>query len=447
MAIIELGTVSAPSGILLIVDPGYLGLWCHDRDIVFSESYGDKTAAAANSAVDLTIVGSDADEVGRLLDRQWHPTFLFDIPRAGIEAISLKVAEISAARSLDAHLEILGERVKHRRRVDLALTHGKGAGEVSFHGIWSAVAGDVPPGPLPVTGELMPVGEADEGRLRRVVVVARQTPAVRSERVGYVAVDWARLLVIDANAVGEWQHDEPLDGKADFAFWGRDAAEIAARVDASKLEERVYGWRDLPLTEAAARASEIETLKTREQRKFATDFRPHSHHHELMEQVRGRETESGVVRLGEAVACGFMTRWGDGIFEVHRDLDAEGRLVSLRIELGSEERQKLMRRLELRWSTSALVSRKIVDDGEPVRFMYRQTPDRAEDSGWRMMSGFEDDAYRDRPENIAVVRLSEIGDRDKRVNALLDEPVGSVFERLPGRDDFERVTDWQPPED
>jgi hypothetical protein len=45
------------------------------------------------------------------------------------------------------------------------------------------------------------------------------------------------------------------------------------------------------------------------------------------------------------------------------------------------------------------------------------------------------------------VPLSEFAKRDKRVDALLDEPVGSVFERRPEEDEFQRVTDWEPPND
>lgn len=30
--------------------------------------------------------------------------------------------------------------------------------------------------------------------------------------------------------------------------------------------------------------------------------------------------------------CNFMTTWGDGIFEVHRDLSDSGELVQIRIE-------------------------------------------------------------------------------------------------------------------
>jgi hypothetical protein len=86
----------------------------------------------------------------------------------------------------------------------------------------------------------------------------------------------------------------------------------------------------------------------------------------------------------------------------------------------------------------------VLDDKEPVRFMYREAPDREGDSGWRMMTGLEDEEYNSDPQNIAVVRLSEFADMDKSVDALLDEPPGSVFERVPGEVAFKRVTDWVP---
>ncbi len=132
---------------------------------------------------------------------------------------------------------------------------------------------------------------------------------------------------------------------------------------------------------------------------------------------------------------------------MYRDLDSDGRLVRIRLELGTEERQNLMRKLELRWWTSAFVSRMIVDEGQPVRFMYREEPNRKEDSGWRMFSGYETQVYNDDPNNIALVPLSKFGTLDKRVDALLDTPVGSAFERKPGEDEFVRVADWGPGED
>jgi hypothetical protein len=260
----------------------------------------------------------------------------------------------------------------------------------------------------------------------------------------YVMVDWARLMFVDLDAVKLWQHDEPLDGLADFVFWGRGAETLAKRVAAVQLDGDTYGWRDRSVEETLKNCAHVKQIVKRLKLKVVTDFRPHSHHYQLMEQVRRSSVESGFVTLGEARACGFMTTWGDGIFEVHRDLDSSGRLLRVRIELGTDERRKLMRQVEFRWSTAALVSKKIVDEGQPVRFMYRQAPDRETDSGWRMFSGLESDAYSNNAKNIAIVPLNVFGERDKRVDRLLDAPIGSVFERRDPEAEFEPVIDWAP---
>ena len=352
---VDLGTVVAPGGALFIVDPGYLRMWSHDRPPALPQGVlSDPDARArAGSAVDLEIVGRDAEAVGRELDMQWHPRWVFDFPRDDIEALALRVAEIGSAQGLDARLVLPAARVTHRRRVDLAVAHGGGAGEVMFHGVWAAAITGVPSGPLAVVGEPMPVGGADAARLRRVVIVARHGPVARSERVGYVAVDTAQLLCVDLDALSA----------------------------GSPGPER---------------------------------------------------------------GCRFDTTWGDGTFEVFRDLDARGDLARIRVELGTGARVGLMRKLERRWSTTALVSRRIVDEGHPVRLMFREAAAHPDDSGWRLMAGLEDDAYLADPANLAAVRLSAFTQVDRPVDALLDEPAGSAFERRPGQRDFEPVKDGGP---
>jgi hypothetical protein len=444
---IELGIVTAPTGQLLIVDPGYLNLWCHDRRPVMPEGVLSSPEAtfAANGAVDLEIVGRDATLVGTAFDRQWNPRFLFDIPRAGVAGFVRSVGELARAKNLDAHVVEMSERIPHRRRIELALEAGGGAGEVQFHGIWAtAVAGLPEDRALRVVGEPMPDGRAEAGRLRSVAILAREGVIARAERLGHVMVDWGRLLALDVGALSLWKTDESLDGKADFVFWGRDAEKVAGTISAPRVGETEYGWRNLPVDLAEKRGREVLRAKEGAQAVFAHDYRPHSHHFLLMEQVRSSQTESGVVPLPDAVACGFATTWGDGIFEVYRDLDREGRLLSIRIELGTEQRVALMAKLRLRWWGRAFVSRMIIDRGEPIRFMYREATDRENDSGWRMFSGYESEEYNDDPKNVAVVLLDELAQRDKRVDALLDEPVGSVFERKPGEEDFARVSDWAP---
>jgi hypothetical protein len=441
-----IGRVVAPSGKLLIVEPGYLDHWCHDRSprhpmrgIVTAQQY-----AREDDAVDLEIVGRDAEAVGRAYDRQWHPRFLFDTRRERIELEREQIAALAEAKQLDARIEVLPARVSHRARIDLALQQGHGGGEVEFSGIWSGVAA-VPARSLSVSSEDMPADGPDDGRWRRVVVTASDAPVARSEQFGHAVVDWGRLLLIDADALGLWVRDEPLDGLADFVFWGHDAAAIAERIGANALPDGEFGWVDRPHAEIQEHRRRFAIDRGDAESGCASDYRPHSHYHLLNEQIRA--SNAGEVELGPAIAFGFGTTWGDGMFELHRDLDAAGNLVRIRIELGTEKRQALMRRMELRTFKCALVSRMVADEMLPVRFLYRKEPSREEDSGWRMFSAEETEEYTDDAENIAVVRLSTLAERDKRVDALLDEPVGSVFERATGDDDFERVTDWQPEDD
>lgn len=117
---VELGTVSVPSGKLLLIDPGYLRLWCHDRPPVLPDGFlsGAEATARANTSVDLRIVGRDAEAVGRAFDRQWHPLFLFDVPREAVEKIAKSVADVARPRDLDARVSsirlIEGGRIRKR---------------------------------------------------------------------------------------------------------------------------------------------------------------------------------------------------------------------------------------------------------------------------------------------------------------------------------------------
>ncbi|MFD0345474.1 hypothetical protein ACFQ0M_04020 [Kitasatospora aburaviensis] len=76
-------------------------------------------------------------------------------------------------------------------------------------------------------------------------------------------MDWARVAFGDADALGAWEHDEPLDGLADVAFWGRAEEEVAQEFGAPRLgesgEEQVYGWTGLEVEEAVEKAEALLT--------------------------------------------------------------------------------------------------------------------------------------------------------------------------------------------
>lgn len=103
-----------------------------------------------------------------------------------------------------------------------------------------------------------------------------------------------------------------------------------------------------------------------------------------------------------------------------------------------------------RWVDSlelkALVSAMCLEEDECVRFLYREEPDREEDSGWRMFSGHETDEYNDDPDNIAVVDIGWMLDKDPSLLEPLKQGTGAVFERDEKDSPWQPVTDWSPEE-
>jgi len=90
----------------------------------------------------------------------------------------------------------------------------------------------------------------------------------------------------------------------------------------------------------------------------------------------------------------------------------------------------------------------ITVDGKPVGFMYREIePDNEADSGWRFLSGAEDQDYMDDADNHGVYDVNTIANYDPTIVPLLKSPPGSAFERLPGTKGFRPVKDWEPGED
>jgi hypothetical protein len=79
--------------------------------------------------------------------------------------------------------------------------------------------------------------------------------------------------------------------------------------------------------------------------------------------------------------------------------------------------------------------------------MYREAPSNNVDSGWRFMSGFEDDEYMNDSGNHAVYDVNTIANYDQSIIPFLEAPVGSAYEKADGAEVFEKVTDWSPPQE
>ena len=78
---------------------------------------------------------------------------------------------------------------------------------------------------------------------------------------------------------------------------------------------------------------------------------------------------------------------------------------------------------------SCIASDRITVDGEPVRYMYREAPDHAIDSGWRFFAGTESQEFTDDPSNFMMYDVNTIANYDRSIVPLLDAPAGSAFER------------------
>lgn len=345
-----LGEVTAPSGALFVVDMGYLEMWCHDRPPVMPPGLLDAEAtASANAGADFRIDGPDAEKCGRHWDRQWHPRFQFDIPRHGLDTVRKSFDELVREHGYDAKLTKLRTRVTHRRRIADALEHGRGMGQVFFQGLEGFVISGIPAdATMRVVGERM--GGRDslaKDRWRWVDLQVRPGRKVASGApAGRVFVDRARLLFADVDALGAWKHDEPIDGRADVVFWGRDAALAAREAKAPRLPDsgdtEMYGWENLPVKAAQRKGNLVWQAKRKHEWLFSLDYRPHSHHWQVMGQVRASATESGTVEVGGATMCGFMTTWGDGLYPVVVERDAGGEVVRVRLQLGDDDRVKML---------------------------------------------------------------------------------------------------------
>jgi hypothetical protein len=415
-----LGEIEVPSGILLVLDPGLGRFWRHDGDPRSPRKTDPKD-------YDLAIVGPDAVAAGKAYDRQFDPRYLFDV--GDVAATKKHFAKFVKDRKLDARLERFEHRIPHLERARLAVEAGGGAGVVHYNNLWAVVVGGVPPKrTLRIEATPMPQGEF-AGRWRSIdVVIDTKGVVAQSLPVQGVMVEHGQLICADLEAFGQFRMWESSDGLADFVFWGKDAPTIAKKFHAPQLDEHNFGWLNVPDADIFHRFGQPVQEWINSQKLYAgVDYRPHCNLEKLNAQIRDNELESGQLDLAGVRACGFSNRWGDGIFTVIRDLDAEGKLVRVRLDVGNEETQTRLRRVWI-LSCGAVATRKVLD-GEPIRFAERLEPHNPDDSGWALSSGTETQTYMDNHKNLSIVQLSAMVQMDPELGKIIDAPVGSVFRR------------------
>ena len=73
------------------------------------------------------------------------------------------------------------------------------------------------------------------------------------------------------------------------------------------------------------------------------------------------------------------------------------------------------------------VTHNVLYDGRPVGYLYRETPDYDDDSGWRFTAGDESDEYMENSDNTSYVSLGAVLREDDSFVDLLDREAGVAF--------------------
>ncbi|WP_293266031.1 DUF2185 domain-containing protein [Neptunomonas sp.] len=94
----------------------------------------------------------------------------------------------------------------------------------------------------------------------------------------------------------------------------------------------------------------------------------------------------------------------------------------------------------------ALVSKLTFDENLPIRFMYKTVPEHLNDTGWRLYTGYETEEYAaNELANMLPVPLVKLSSMDPSLTDLLTYNAGTVWERAPNSDSWERVHDFKIP--
>ncbi len=85
----------------------------------------------------------------------------------------------------------------------------------------------------------------------------------------------------------------------------------------------------------------------------------------------------------------------------------------------------------LEWDEAAgcFATDRIMVDGQPIGFMYREKPDNKNDSGWRFLAGDESPEYMSDPQNMGIYHLNTLCNYDKSIISLLNSPYGTAYRR------------------
>jgi hypothetical protein len=82
------------------------------------------------------------------------------------------------------------------------------------------------------------------------------------------------------------------------------------------------------------------------------------------------------------------------------------------------------------------VSNRVMIDGAHVGYLYREAPEKEEDSGWWILAGDETQEYVDDPNNFAFYNASTILERVPELRSVLGADYPAEFEWDPATNSF-----------
>jgi hypothetical protein len=335
-----LGTVTLPSGTLVLVDMGALGQWTHEGDHnadLSGSSWAGVAGAKRGDYVDLKAEGSDAQSALASYVAAEGASGLFDVTKLQAKGVQKAFAEHAAAAGLDAKLVHAPRRFGHGERIRLLETLGHGHASFGFAHVNVVCVYGL--GAAARNGELQVVGTpAEDGdSWEHVSLVCRPTPPVARTRIGVLSVEEARFMFTDPAALAAWDHERSADGLVDVVFWGGDADDLVGTTAAESVGG-VDGWRDIPGA-ALPRHFLQQLADAAEGRRLSLEMRPHSSHHALLRHIWASDDESGTATIGGVKVCGLMTKVGDGGFPVFVERDAEGEICRVTVSFADEEEE------------------------------------------------------------------------------------------------------------
>jgi hypothetical protein len=87
------------------------------------------------------------------------------------------------------------------------------------------------------------------------------------------------------------------------------------------------------------------------------------------------------------------------------------------------------------------ITDRVTVDGKKIGYMYREEPDRPDDSGWRFFSGDEAEDYLDDISHTGVYAVNTATNYDRDIILYLETPPPCAFEKVSRGHAYERVED------